>query len=354
MEMLPFCIQAQLPCQLTNNTGLSDTVADMTLCMAARRQSFEDIHTLIKELNYLTFHRKELSWLSALSLAKGGPSSEPGSSAPATQGTSRPLASQTIDSSAKGKARQSTLDRMISGSKAQNSKESGPVWGPFDDSERYGGYVPQRQYFRDSFMGSRASLHQREYFNRFMASLIGETACGDHFHKPSKLVHVGKGRFSAGYYSIRTRCARSLGKGIQHFWADDPPVCAPFLHNIWADLQTVKDDLFHWLDRINRTIPAGHPLKRLFAAAMAKAVFSEVNVADLKLLRAALEAEDRYSKEQIEAFLNTGKVRRYIPSPVILAERLIKVMEEFSNLQDPRNQVPVISAATWHTFLVNL
>ena len=125
MEMLPFCIQAQLPCQLTNNTGLSDTVADMTLCMAARRQSFEDIHTLIKELNYLTFHRKELSWLSALSLAKGGPSSEPGSSAPATQGTSRPLASQTIDSSAKGKARQSTLDRMISGSKAQNSKESG-------------------------------------------------------------------------------------------------------------------------------------------------------------------------------------------------------------------------------------
>ncbi|KAL0017962.1 hypothetical protein WJX79_001827, partial [Trebouxia sp. C0005] len=180
---------------------------------------------------------------------------------------------------------------MISGSKAQNSKESGPVWGPFDDSERYGGYVPQRQYFRDSFMGSRASLHQREYFNRFMASLIGETACGDHFHKPSKLV-------------------RLQGKGIQHFWADDPPVCAPFLHNIWADLQTVKDDLFHWLDRINRTIPAGHPLKRLFAAAMAKAVFSEVNVADLKLLRAALEAEDRYSKEQIEAFLNTGKVQQ--------------------------------------------
>ncbi|DBA68873.1 TPA: hypothetical protein ACH3X2_013352 [Trebouxia sp. C0005] len=92
----------------------------------------------------------------------------------------------------------------------------------------------------------------------------------------------------------------------------------------------------------------------LFAAAMARAVLSEVNVADLRLLRAALEEEDRYSKEQIEAFLNTGKVRQYIPSPVPLAERLIKVMEEFINLQDPRNQVPVISAATWHTFLVNL
>ncbi|DBA68874.1 TPA: hypothetical protein ACH3X2_013353 [Trebouxia sp. C0005] len=119
----------------------------------------------------------------------GGPSSEPGSSAPATQGTSRPLASQTTDSSAKGKARHST--QMISGSKAQKCKESESVWGPFDDSERYGGYMPGRQYFRDSFdAGEATKLHQREYFNIFMASLIGETACGDHFHKPSKLVHV--------------------------------------------------------------------------------------------------------------------------------------------------------------------
>lgn len=29
-------------------------------------------------------------------------------------------------------------------------------------------------------------------------------------------------------------------------------------------------------------------------------------------------------------------------------------MEHFSSLKDPRNQVPVIDAQTWHTFLVNL
>ncbi|DBA66235.1 TPA: hypothetical protein ACH3X2_002495 [Trebouxia sp. C0005] len=260
---------------------------------------------------------------------------------------------------------------MISGSKAQKSKKSvyacdacyEPVWGPCDDNERYGGYMPGRQYFRDSCVASPAPLHQQEYFNSFMASLIGETACGDHFRKPSNLVHVRAGRFSAGYYSIMNkmcqiigqwvvfsktlselgtplkdlhdRLVRLQGKGIQHFWADDPPVCASYLHEIWADVQTVKDDLFHWLDRINRTIPAGHRLKRLFAAAMARAVCLEVNVADLRLLRAALEEEERYTKEQVEAVLNTGKVRRYIPSPVLLAERLIKVMEEFSNLRIP-------------------
>lgn len=76
LELLPPCIRLQLPCHLTNNTGLSSIVADMTLIMAARGQSFEDIHTLVSELNHLTFHRKELAWLSSLSCNQPEGSSE--------------------------------------------------------------------------------------------------------------------------------------------------------------------------------------------------------------------------------------------------------------------------------------
>lgn len=51
-------------------------------------------------------------------------------------------------------------------------------------------------------------------------------------------------------------------QGIQHIWVDNPLQQETFLRRLWKGLQSVKDDLFHWLDRINRTIPAGHPLKR--------------------------------------------------------------------------------------------
>ncbi|KAL0026163.1 hypothetical protein WJX79_006863 [Trebouxia sp. C0005] len=70
--------------------------------------------------------------------------------------------------------------------------------------------MPGRQYFRDSCVASPAPLHQQEYFNSFMASLIGETACGDHFRKPSNLVHVRAGRFSAGYYSIMNKMCQII------------------------------------------------------------------------------------------------------------------------------------------------
>jgi len=39
------------------------------------------------------------------------------------------------------------------------------------------GYVPQRHYFRNVFVISPTSLLQQGDFNRFMASLVGETAC---------------------------------------------------------------------------------------------------------------------------------------------------------------------------------
>lgn len=87
---------------------------------------------------------------------------------------------------------------------------------------------------------------------------------------------------------------------------------------------------------------------------MAAACFVDASKAELRAVKEQLEAEKRYTQEQIDSFLATGKVRRYIPSPVLLAQRLVAVMEKFSSLRDPRNQVPVINAQTWHTFLVNL
>ena len=59
-------------------------------------------------------------------------------------------------------------------------------------------------------------------------------------------------------------------------------------------------------------------------------------------------------EEKIKSFLSVGKVRRYVPNSVELADRLIAVMDKFRDLQDPRTQVPLLSSETWSVFLVNL
>lgn len=42
---------------------------------------------------------------------------------------------------------------------------------------------------------------------------------------------------------------------------DDPPVPGPVLWEVFKDLKTLQDDLWHWLDRLDRVIPAGHCAK---------------------------------------------------------------------------------------------
>lgn len=88
------------------------------------------------------------------------------------------------------------------------------MWGAFSDDQRFGGYVPQRQYFRNVFVTSPASLLQQDYFNRLMGSLIGETACADHFHRPSKSVRVNGDRHSAGYLSIMNKYCQIIGQWV--------------------------------------------------------------------------------------------------------------------------------------------
>ena len=42
---------------------------------------------------------------------------------------------------------------------------------------------------------------------------------------------------------------------------NDPQVFGKFSFSVFIHLKAVRDDLFHWLDRINRSIPSGHYLK---------------------------------------------------------------------------------------------
>ena len=46
-------------------------------------------------------------------------------------------------------------------------------------------------------------------------------------------------------------------QGIVNIWVDDPPVSGPELRKCFKSLQTVNDDLYHWLDRLLRLMAAG-------------------------------------------------------------------------------------------------
>ena len=118
--------------------------------MAARGQSFEDIHSLVKELNHLKYHRKELAWLSTLSLAarlpapsappQSAPSSVPESSTPAGQGSNsqKQPANQHAAPTVKAKSTQRTLHEAF-GAKDSGAKDPGSK--PSKRSEKKGQYV---------------------------------------------------------------------------------------------------------------------------------------------------------------------------------------------------------------------
>ena len=92
---------------------------------------------------------------------------------------------------------------------------AGPsTWGAFGEPDKYGGYVPQRNYFRTVFVTSPTSLQMQDHFNRLMASLTGKTACADHFHKPTKSVQINGGRASAGIYSIMNKLCQIIGQWV--------------------------------------------------------------------------------------------------------------------------------------------
>ena len=42
---------------------------------------------------------------------------------------------------------------------------------------------------------------------------------------------------------------------------NDPQVLGEYLFSFFIHLKAVRDDLFHWLDRLSRTVPSGHLVK---------------------------------------------------------------------------------------------
>lgn len=59
-------------------------------------------------------------------------------------------------------------------------------------------------------------------------------------------------------WSSKHKVQKVPSMGIQHIWVDSPLQQENFLRRLGKGMQSVKDDLLHWLDRINRTIPGGH------------------------------------------------------------------------------------------------
>ena len=67
-------------------------------------------------------------------------------------------------------------------------------------------------YIATVFVSSATSLQMKDYFNRLMASLIGKTACGDHFHSATKSVPVNYERVSAGICPIMNKLCQIGGQ----------------------------------------------------------------------------------------------------------------------------------------------
>ena len=65
-------------------------------------------------------------------------------------------------------------------------------------------------------------------------------------------------------------------QGIEHIWVDDPLISGPGLKQVFTDLETVLDDVFHWIQRILCKIPDGHPLKGQLLSPFAKLHWSIV------------------------------------------------------------------------------
>ncbi|KAL0019826.1 hypothetical protein WJX77_011579 [Trebouxia sp. C0004] len=64
---------------------------------------------------------------------------------------------------------------------------------------------------------------------------------------------------------MHSRLVKLQGTGIKKGWVDDPAVSGPTLREVWGSLDTLNDDLFHWLQKLLELILAGHSAERAFA-----------------------------------------------------------------------------------------
>ncbi|KAL0021660.1 hypothetical protein WJX77_007838 [Trebouxia sp. C0004] len=143
-------------------------------------------------------------------------------------------------------------------------------------------------------------------------------------------------------------------RGIKKGWVDDPAVSDPTLREVWDSLDTLNDDLFHWLQRLLELIPAGHSAKRAFAKDIASSCYGDDKEEDLMLLKTALEKEGKWTAAEIIGALLQGKVRRYIPDKVTLASKVTAVMLDYKDVVNTQNQLPLFSTQVWEQFFRNL
>ncbi|DBA95129.1 TPA: hypothetical protein ACH3X1_015684 [Trebouxia sp. C0004] len=316
----------------------------------------------------------------------------------ARSGVSSDLCDMILATAAKGhtnvKSSQSSIYQSIA--KAPKARKIPDSFGSFDAAGGYGGHVPGSQYMADICKTSARGTAATGYYNRMMCGIKGTTMCADHCHKPSKCIRQNGERASGafwtcanaqvqimGQYAVRSKslaeikvpltrmhsrlvklqgtevvqtliATSSMLRGIKKGWVDDPAVSDPTLREVWDSLDTLNDDLFHWLQRLLELIPAGHSAKRAFAKDIASSCYGDDKEEDLMLLKTALEKEGKWTAAEIIGALLQGKVRRYIPDKVTLASKVTAVMLDYKDVVNTQNQLPLFSTQVWEQFFRNL
>lgn len=87
---------------------------------------------------------------------------------------------------------------------------------------------------------------------------------------------------------------------------------------------------------------------------MANACFTAASDSDLGLLLHSLQQSGKYTDAEIEAILQQGNVRRYLPNSEVIAASITKVMLDFKHVVDTVNQLPLLTTEVWDQFVRNL
>ena len=87
---------------------------------------------------------------------------------------------------------------------------------------------------------------------------------------------------------------------------------------------------------------------------MADACFTPASHAELEILEHSLKKSGDYTDAEVDAMLQHGKVKRYLPDKEVIAACVTQVMLTYTDVVDTVNQLPLLTTAVWDQFLRNL
>lgn len=87
---------------------------------------------------------------------------------------------------------------------------------------------------------------------------------------------------------------------------------------------------------------------------MAVACFTPASQAELGMLEHSLKKSGDNTDAEIDAMLQHGKVKRYLPDREVIAAHVTQVMLDYTDVVDTVNQLPLLTTAVWDQFFRNL